>query len=91
MGLDVSGKPIVADIARMPHVFIAGQTGSGKSVCINAFLASLLFRAAPTEVNLILVDPKRVELTGYNGIPHLLSPVIVEPEKVISALKMGNG
>jgi len=87
LGLDVSGKPIVADIGRMPHVLIAGQTGSGKSVCINAFLASILFRAAPTEVKLILVDPKRVELTGYNGIPHLLSPVIVEPEKVISALR----
>jgi len=87
LGLDVSGKPVVADIARMPHVLIAGQTGSGKSVCINAFLASILFRAAPTEVKLILVDPKRVELTGYNGIPHLLSPVIVEPEKVISALR----
>jgi DNA segregation ATPase FtsK/SpoIIIE, S-DNA-T family len=87
LGLDVSGKPIVADIARMPHVLIAGQTGSGKSVCINAFLASLLFRASPSEVKLILVDPKRVELTGYNGIPHLLSPVIVEPDKVISALR----
>lgn len=87
LGLDVSGKPIVADVGKMPHVLIAGQTGSGKSVCINTFLASLLFRAAPTEVKLILVDPKRVELTGYNGIPHLLSPVIVEPEKVISALR----
>ncbi|HET7099241.1 MAG TPA: DNA translocase FtsK [Patescibacteria group bacterium] len=87
LGFDVSGKPIVADIAKMPHVLIAGQTGSGKSVCINVFLASILFRAAPTEVKLILVDPKRVELTGYNGIPHLLSPVIVEPEKVISALR----
>jgi S-DNA-T family DNA segregation ATPase FtsK/SpoIIIE len=87
LGLDVSGKPVVADIARMPHVLIAGQTGSGKSVCINAFLCSLLFRAAPTEVKLILVDPKRVELTHYNGIPHLLSPVIVEPDKVISALR----
>lgn len=87
LGLDVSGKPIVADISRMPHVLIAGQTGSGKSVCINAFLGSLLFRSAPTEVKLILVDPKRVELTHYNGIPHLLSPVIVEPEKVISALR----
>lgn len=87
LGLDVSGKPVIADINKMPHVLIAGQTGSGKSVCINAFLASILFRAAPTEVKLILVDPKRVELTGYNGIPHLLSPVIVEPEKVISALR----
>lgn len=87
LGFDVSGRPVVADIARMPHVLIAGQTGSGKSVCINAFLASLLFRASPNDVKLILVDPKRVELTGYNGIPHLLSPVIVEPEKVISALR----
>jgi S-DNA-T family DNA segregation ATPase FtsK/SpoIIIE len=87
LGFDVSGKPIVANIAKMPHVLIAGQTGSGKSVCINTFLASILFRAAPTEVKLILVDPKRVELTGYNGIPHLLSPVIVEPEKVVSALR----
>lgn len=87
LGLDVAGKPIVADISRMPHVLIAGQTGSGKSVCINSFLGSLLFRASPSEIKFILVDPKRVELTGYNGIPHLLAPVIVEPEKVISALK----
>lgn len=87
LGLDVSGKPHVADLSRMPHVLIAGQTGSGKSVCINAFLTSLLFRATPSEVKIIMVDPKRVELTGYNGIPHLLSPVIVEPEKIISALR----
>jgi S-DNA-T family DNA segregation ATPase FtsK/SpoIIIE len=87
LGLDVSGKPIIANIAKMPHILIAGQTGSGKSVCINAFLGSLLFRASPNEVKLIMVDPKRVELTHYNGIPHLLSPVIVEPEKVISALR----
>jgi S-DNA-T family DNA segregation ATPase FtsK/SpoIIIE len=87
LGLDVSGKPFAADLARMPHVLIAGQTGSGKSVCINSFLGSLLFRAAPSEVKLILVDPKRVELTAYNGIPHLLTPVIVEVEKVISALR----
>ncbi|MBI1864063.1 DNA translocase FtsK [Candidatus Woesebacteria bacterium] len=87
LGLDVAGEPVVANISRMPHVLIAGQTGSGKSVCINTFLASLLFRASPQEVKLILVDPKRVELTGYNDIPHLLTPVIVEPEKVISALR----
>lgn len=87
LGLDVAGKPIVASISKMPHVLIAGQTGSGKSVCLNTFLASILFRASPSEVKLILVDPKRVELTGYNGIPHLLTPVIVEPEKVISALR----
>jgi S-DNA-T family DNA segregation ATPase FtsK/SpoIIIE len=87
LGLDVSGKPIVTDIGRMPHVLIAGQTGSGKSVCINAFLGSILFRASPSEVKFILVDPKRVELTHYNGIPHLLSPVIVDPKEVVSALR----
>lgn len=87
LGLDVSGKPIVTEIGRMPHVLIAGQTGSGKSVCINAFLSTILFRASPSEVKLILVDPKRVELTHYNDIPHLLTPVIVESDKVISALE----
>jgi S-DNA-T family DNA segregation ATPase FtsK/SpoIIIE len=87
LGLEVSGKPVVADISKMPHVLIAGSTGSGKSVCINAFIASILFRASPDEVRFIMVDPKRVELNNYNGIPHLLSPVIVDPEKVLSALK----
>ncbi len=87
LGLDVSGAPVVTDLAKMPHVLIAGSTGSGKSVAINAFICNLLFRANPSEVKMILVDPKRVELTGWNGIPHLLTPVIVEPEKVLSALK----
>lgn len=87
LGLDVSGKSVVADLSKMPHVLIAGQTGSGKSVAINTFISCLLFRAAPTEVKLLLVDPKRVELTGYANIPHLLSPVIVDPDKVVSALK----
>ncbi len=87
LGLDVAGKPVIGDLGKMPHVVVAGQTGSGKSVAINTFLASILFRASPSEVKLILVDPKRVELTGYNGIPHLLSPVIVEPDKVVSALR----
>ncbi len=87
LGINVAGQPIVADIARMPHILIAGSTGSGKSVAVNAFLCSILFRASPAEVKLILVDPKRVELTGYNDIPHLLTPVIVEPSKVVSALK----
>ncbi|MCS7092343.1 MAG: DNA translocase FtsK [Patescibacteria group bacterium] len=87
LGLDVSGKPVVADLGKMPHLLIAGQTGSGKSICINTFISTILFRASPSEVKFIMVDPKRVELTGYNGIPYLLSPVIVEPEKVISALR----
>lgn len=87
LGLDVAGKPVTAQISKMPHVLIAGQTGSGKSVAINTFLSSVLFRASPSEVKFILVDPKRVELTNYNDIPHLLTPVIVEPDKVISALR----
>jgi len=87
LGLDVAGKPKIADISKMPHVLIAGQTGSGKSVCVNSWICSLLFRASPDEVKIIMVDPKRVELTPYNGIPHLIVPVISEPEKVVSALK----
>ena len=87
LGLDVSGSPLIADIGKMPHVLVAGTTGSGKSVLVNSFITSLLFRASPEEVKLILIDPKRVELTGYNGIPHLMIPVIVEVEKILSALK----
>ncbi|HNY04723.1 MAG TPA: DNA translocase FtsK [Candidatus Woesebacteria bacterium] len=87
LGLDVAGQARIADISKMPHVLIAGQTGSGKSICINSWISTLLFRASPDEVRLIMVDPKRVELSQYNGIPHLLTPVIVEPEKVVSALK----
>lgn len=87
LGRDVSGTPMTADLAKMPHMLIAGATGSGKSVMINALLTSLLYRNSPEEMKLILVDPKRVELGLYNDIPHLLTPVIVEPEKCISALK----
>ncbi|MFH0863492.1 MAG: DNA translocase FtsK [Candidatus Gottesmanbacteria bacterium] len=87
LGLDVSGNAVVADIAKMPHVLVAGTTGSGKSVLINSWIASLLYRTSPSELRLILVDPKRVELTGYNDIPHLLVPVIVEVDKILSALK----
>lgn len=87
LGLNVSGDPVVADIAKMPHTLIAGTTGSGKSVMVNAFISSILFRASPSEVKFIMIDPKRVELTGYNDIPHLLSPVIVEADQSVSALK----
>jgi S-DNA-T family DNA segregation ATPase FtsK/SpoIIIE len=87
LGLNVSGEPIIADISKMPHILIAGTTGSGKSVMVNAFISSILFRASPSEVKFIMIDPKRVELTGYNDIPHLLSPVIVEADQSVSALK----
>jgi S-DNA-T family DNA segregation ATPase FtsK/SpoIIIE len=87
LGRDVSGHPAAADMAAMPHLLIAGATGSGKSVCVNAILTSLLLYNTPDELRLVLVDPKRVELTGYNGIPHLLSPVVVEMERVIGALQ----
>jgi len=87
LGLDVSANIIVADISKMPHVLIAGTTGSGKSVLLNSLIATILFRASPDEVKLILADPKRVELSEYNGIPHLLTPVIIEPDKILSSLK----
>lgn len=87
MGLDVSGAAVIADIARMPHVLVAGSTGSGKSTLIHAMLATLLFRCSPEELKLILVDTKRVELPEYSDIPHLLTPVITEAEKVLAALK----
>ena len=87
IGKDITGKPVVADLDKMPHLLVAGQTGSGKSVMINTILTSLLYRNSPSDLKLILVDPKQVELTPYNGIPHLLTPVINEPEKCISALK----
>jgi DNA segregation ATPase FtsK/SpoIIIE, S-DNA-T family len=87
LGVDVNNTPVIMDVVKLPHVLIAGQTGSGKSVAINILIMSILYRATPAEVKFILVDPKRVELSAYNNIPHLLTPVIVEPEKVISALR----
>ena len=87
LGKDVAGQPLVADLERMPHFLIAGATGSGKSVLINSLLVSLLYRNSPLTLRLILVDPKRVELTLYNTVPHLLSPVVTEAEKTIKALR----
>lgn len=87
VGRDIAGAPIVGDLASMPHLLVAGQTGSGKSVMINDIITSLLYRNSPSDLKLILIDPKQVELTPYNNIPHLLTPVINEPEKCISALK----
>lgn len=87
LGRDTASNPILVDLDKMPHCLIAGTTGSGKSVLINSIIASLLFRNSPDELKVILIDPKRVELTHFNGIPHLLTPVITEPEKILSALK----
>ncbi len=86
IGIDVSGNPIIVDLTKMPHVLMAGTTGSGKSVLLNTWICSLLYRTTPAEVRLILIDPKRVEMTQYNGLPHLLAPVIVESDKILSAL-----
>jgi S-DNA-T family DNA segregation ATPase FtsK/SpoIIIE len=86
LGLDVVGRPIIADITRMPHLLIAGATGAGKSVAINAFIASILFKASPEEVRLLMIDPKRIELSVYEDIPHLLHPVVVEPKMASRAL-----
>ena len=87
LGKDVSGKPLISDLAKMPHLLIAGATGSGKSVCINSIVASLLFSKSPKEVRLIMVDPKVVELKVFNPLPHMLIPVVTEPKKVPGALK----
>jgi len=87
LGRDIAGRPVICDIAKMPHLLIAGQTGSGKSVCINAIINSLLFRSSPEEVRMIMIDPKVVELQCYNVVPHLLIPVVSDPHKAAGALQ----
>ncbi|MBQ5761000.1 MAG: DNA translocase FtsK, partial [Clostridia bacterium] len=91
VGKDIAGQCVVGDIAKMPHMLIAGTTGSGKSVCINSILISLIYKASPEEVRLILVDPKMIELGMYNGVPHLLIPVVTEPKKAAGALNWAVG
>jgi S-DNA-T family DNA segregation ATPase FtsK/SpoIIIE len=87
LGKDIAGNPIVADLTRMPHLLIAGATGSGKSVCLNTMISSILFKATPDQVKFLIIDPKMVELTTYNGIPHLISPVVTDPKKAATALR----
>jgi DNA segregation ATPase FtsK/SpoIIIE, S-DNA-T family len=91
LGRDVAGSPIVTELAKLPHLLIAGQTGSGKSVCINSIITSILLQATPDEVRIILADPKRVELSGFNGIPHLVVPVVTDHDKILNALYWATG
>ncbi|MEW5952362.1 MAG: DNA translocase FtsK [Bacillota bacterium] len=87
LGKDIAGTPVLADLARMPHLLVAGATGSGKSVCVNTIICSILFKATPDEVKFLMIDPKMVELTTYNGIPHLVSPVVTDPRKAAGTLR----
>ncbi|WP_257792004.1 FtsK/SpoIIIE family DNA translocase [Anoxybacter fermentans] len=88
LGVDIAGEPVVADLTSMPHLLVAGATGSGKSVCINTLILSILYKAKPDEVKLLLIDPKKVEMTAYKDLPHLLAPVVTDPKKASAVLKM---
>lgn len=90
VGKDIGGQVVVTDIAKMPHVLIAGATGSGKSVCINTLIMSILYKARPDDVKMIMIDPKVVELSVYNGIPHLLVPVVTDPKKASANFALGS-
>ena len=87
LGKSIGGRPVVVDIAKMPHVLVAGTTGSGKSVAVNAMIVSLLYKATPEEVKMIMVDPKMLELSVYEGIPHLLAPVVTDMKEASNALR----
>ena len=87
MGKDIAGTPIISDLTRMPHLLVAGTTGSGKSIFVNTIICSILFKSTPEEVRFLMIDPKRIELSLYEGIPHLLHPVVVDPKKAAIALR----
>ena len=94
LGKDIAGEPVVADLMEIPHLLIAGATGSGKSVCLNSIIISLLYKAKPNELKFLLIDPKVVEFNVYNGLPHLLCPVVTDPRMAAQGLKkhrQGNG
>ena len=87
LGVDFVGTPVIADLTKMPHLLIAGTTGSGKSVALNAMICSILFKAQPDDIKFLMVDPKRLELSSYEGIPHLMHPVVVDPKKASQVLR----
>ena len=87
LGKDIAGEAIVSDLCKMPHLLIAGTTGAGKSVCVNAIVLSILYKATPEDVRMIMVDPKMLELSSYDGIPHLLTPVVTDMQKAANALR----